>query len=125
MEKLIEKLKELVHELCMRIGNYELSHIKLVTLNREIAEIEQSLASTRGESVEEILENAFKSAPKVGMPIHVYEEDYAGASESYIREDIVLDAIKNASQRSGYERELYPDTEADGYVFCGKCGKMK
>lgn len=19
----------------------------------------------------------------------------------------------------------YPDTEADGYVFCGKCGKMK
>jgi hypothetical protein len=21
--------------------------------------------------------------------------------------------------------EQYPDTEADGYVFCGKCGKMK
>lgn len=23
------------------------------------------------------------------------------------------------------ERGEYPDTEADGYVFCGKCGKMK
>jgi len=21
--------------------------------------------------------------------------------------------------------DQYPDTEADGYVFCGKCGKMK
>lgn len=21
--------------------------------------------------------------------------------------------------------DAYPDTEADGYVFCGKCGKMK
>jgi len=21
--------------------------------------------------------------------------------------------------------DCYPDTEADGYVFCGKCGKMK
>jgi len=23
------------------------------------------------------------------------------------------------------EEDQYPDTEADGYVFCGKCGKMK
>lgn len=21
--------------------------------------------------------------------------------------------------------QSYPDTDADGYVFCGKCGKMK
>ena len=36
-----------------------------------------------------------------------------------------------ALQCSGYERELpfdlasHPDTEADGIVFCGKCGKIK
>jgi len=23
------------------------------------------------------------------------------------------------------EPDFYPDTEADGVVFCGKCGKMK
>ena len=23
------------------------------------------------------------------------------------------------------KRKAYPDTEAGGYVFCGKCGKMK
>ena len=23
------------------------------------------------------------------------------------------------------QEKCYPDTEANGYVFCGKCGKMK
>jgi len=29
------------------------------------------------------------------------------------------------SQVQPEETDKYPDTEADGYVFCGKCGKMK
>ena len=24
-----------------------------------------------------------------------------------------------------FKKEAYPDTEADGIIFCGKCGKMK
>jgi GTP1/Obg family GTP-binding protein len=27
--------------------------------------------------------------------------------------------------REQLREDKYPDTEADGYVFCGKCGKMK
>jgi hypothetical protein len=34
-----------------------------------------------------------------------------------------IDAIIKQA-KSEWENRAYPDTEADGYVFCGKCGKM-
>lgn len=35
------------------------------------------------------------------------------------------DAAKRVAYLNGKSSDTYPDTEADGYVFCGKCGKMK
>ena len=43
-----------------------------------------------------------------------------------IRIPDALDAINQAIAEHEAERmKDYPDTNADGYVFCGKCGKIK
>ena len=36
--------------------------------------------------------------------------------------ELLEDFLKVQGNKS---TEMFPDTEADGYVFCGKCGKMK
>ena len=58
-------------------------------------------------------------------------------AEKWIEENICMpsDEIREfrgnriAELMESYAKEraqgAYPDTETDGYVFCGKCGKMK
>jgi hypothetical protein len=53
----------------------------------------------------------------------ILDSFYSGIKYEYHTRNIVLNAMeKFASQ---FKAEQYPDTEADGYVFCGKCGKLK
>ena len=52
------------------------------------------------------------------------------AYDIYIRKSI-YDNWKKRKQKiqlnliNRFKKEAYSDTEADGIVFCGKCGKMK
>jgi hypothetical protein len=56
-------------------------------------------------------------------PEELYEKmnEFFGYGET-IRKSGIIELIKRA--KSEWENRAYPDTEADGYVFCGKCGKM-
>jgi len=61
MEKyknLIKKQRELIHELCMRVLPYELSHITLVNLGYEISALEKEIEE------EEKKEEYYKIIPK-------------------------------------------------------------
>ena len=47
-------------------------------------------------------------------------------SEMYANEDYLPDFESDLDALITQEKKgAYPDTEADGIVFCGKCGKMK
>ena len=50
------------------------------------------------------------------------DADYAN---SLIKEISALESEIKEKDEPKMSAESYPDTEADGYVFCGKCGKMK
>jgi hypothetical protein len=52
------------------------------------------------------------------IEINHYDALIFGAMRDYADEFATLHAQKIADKK-------YADTEADGYVFCGKCGKMK
>jgi hypothetical protein len=50
---------------------------------------------------------------------------WACGSCEKVRDGIAKEIASLIEQNKPKPVDKYPDTEADGYVFCGKCGKMK
>ena len=58
--------------------------------------------------------------------IHIPSEHELGLMEAYAQYYHETKVKKlSKTDVSGSLPDAHPDTEADGFVFCGKCGKMK
>lgn len=96
--------------------------------------LDNSLAKESFASMNEFLSQETKS--------DTHNDIYGPGNDNYGRDKSIADilqietTIKKTNltnpntvmqwkQQSQEGEERYPDTEADGYVFCGKCGKMK
>jgi hypothetical protein len=64
-------------------------------------------------------EEFFESTPN---GYRVRTNNQRGKETVFTKSDMISFAESFAKESMKY---AHPDTEADGYVFCGKCGKMK
>ncbi len=78
----------------------------------KIKDVDKALDEIRGveplKTAEEILEKVMKNNKQFDFPKYVFEEDYAGGSRKYIREDLVLTSI---SEFASQKQTVLPDDE--------------
>lgn len=61
---------------------------------------------------------------KTYFPLEATTEEWDAMVKRIAELEAENQALRQPTVR-GSLPDAHPDTEADGYVFCGKCGKMK
>jgi len=71
-----------------------------------------------------------KLSELVAILTSMENEDFLRIMDSFFEQIQVTDGLERLGLvkkvlKEKVNLDVYPDTEADGIVFCGKCGKMK
>lgn len=77
-------------------------------------------------TAEEHLESVIKSDKNKHFPSTVFEEDYAGGSDRYIRDDLVIQAMQEyASLQSSKDKDLIAVRESERNHWCSLYNEMR